>query len=245
MNFATFISDTMYNLIDSYAVKFTLQENDILIGGKNDLNVISYGVNDKGGHVLKYTRLLDTNDKWDYLMKKGEPVTMIAAWGRENYPCYHFDRTYGSALEIDSSNRVSLSPGQPYNKLTAAPAINLRVALEAHGILLLISWGVSFIGLIAARFFKHKYAWIWIHGFFMGFPTVTTIVLSIEAILALFGKTARLRPHHIIGFIMIGAVTIQFLSGLYTWYKLYRNKLNGVKTHKDIYLKWLHIVNSL
>jgi len=245
MHLASFISDSAYDIQDTYSKTITLPDNDIFLGGTNDIKFISYEKN-SNGYVLVYSRLLETKDKWDYVFKKGQSSLLNIVWGRENFPVFHQDRIYSTALEINpTSNRITFSPSEAKTKPINTPNIDMRASLESHGIILVTSWFLSFFGLLAARFFKHKYYWIWIHAIAMGFPTAATLILSSSAIISLLNKTGILKPHHYIGFVMMAAVFIQFLNGLFTWSKVYRNALSGVTLQRNLNMRWFHRVKYL
>ena len=41
---------------------------------------------------------------------------------------------------------------------------------------------------------------------------------------------------------MMGVVFIQFLNGLFTWFKVYRNALSGVQMQSNLNMRWFHRV---
>jgi len=245
MHIASFISDTSYDLQDTYSFTEALPDNDIFLGGSFDLSFISYKKN-TNGHVLTYSRQLETKDQYDYTFVKGQGVLMNIVWGRENYPVYHQSNVYSTALTIDPlTNAITFVSGFTRTTPISPPVLDVRATFEAHGIILMISWGLSFFGIIAARFFRHKSAWIWIHGIAMGIPTAATLALSIVAIIVTTqnsNEEVKLKPHHIIGFVMMGVVFIQFLNGLFTWFKVYRNALSGVQMQSNLNMRWFHRV---
>jgi len=99
MHFASFISDTSYDLIDTCSLNESLPDNDIFFGGQNDLKFVSY-TKTATALVLVYNRALDTGDKWDYKVTLGQPFLLNFVWGRENYPVYHHDRIYETSATV-------------------------------------------------------------------------------------------------------------------------------------------------
>ena len=177
MHLASFISATKYDLQDTWSTIKAYPDNDVFLGGKNDLNVISYGVTN-GRNTLVYTRLLNTGDAYDATITKGQSVLLNIVFGRENYPVYHSSRIYKTAMQIDATtNSVTIFPSIVNGNNIKTPVLDNRTSIEAHGILLIISWGLSFLGIIAARFMKNKSYGIVIHIIAMSFPTLITLVL--------------------------------------------------------------------
>ncbi|MCP3686013.1 MAG: hypothetical protein GY861_25490 [bacterium] len=186
MHQASFISETAYDLTDSWSESETFPDHDFFFGGTNDIKNVSYKKVTNAGktfYTLTYERAMKTPDtKYDYQFSDGTH-TLTAAWGLENYPVFHGDRVYEGAVIISGST-VTLATGNPNQPKQSTPTMNARMAFETHGIILETSWAISFFGVIAARFFRHKGYWVWIHGVTMGLPTVATLALSIEALLA-------------------------------------------------------------
>jgi hypothetical protein len=164
MNAVEFLNATNYNLYDLWST--TSPQPDTTLGGRNDLQAISYTSDGSGYATIIYTRFYNTNDDKDYIVIPNEVTPVSFAWNDGTFGNHGYN-ILKSSVFIDTGN------GSSNNSSTFD-------FWQFHGIIMTVSWSfMNFIGYLTVRFFKHNSIWMWFHFIFAGLNASVTIgVLS-------------------------------------------------------------------
>ncbi len=169
MNVAEFISESEYSLKDSYSKGYKAPDEDIILGGTDDLKNVNFSIDGDGNGIISFTRALDTGDTLDKNLILEQAEDLILAWGSGKIN-YHGGNRMSTSFKITQGGVDP--PTKPFD------------FFEFHGIILIILWvPFNFVGYISARFLKQYTWWIWLHIAGSGsaaFITIGVLAASIK-----------------------------------------------------------------
>lgn len=165
MNLIEFIRNETYTLQDTFSTGYTFPYVDESKGGRNDLEVVSFDVDEFP--ILKYKRKFNTEDKHDAVVHPDTEITISVAWGSGKLS-YHGMNYLTDTICIQKEGCKSSS----------------RIDFWSfHGTVLTFMWTVlSFIGYISARFLKHLPIWRVLHFIGCIMPSFITLILLLVSL---------------------------------------------------------------
>ncbi|EAR85450.2 DOMON domain protein (macronuclear) [Tetrahymena thermophila SB210] len=197
-------------LSDNYSQKEATPSSDTNLGGQNNLNLLGYELTDKQ-LTFKFSRKLDTGDKYDYVLQKDQMLNIVYAWGSDGSMTYHHQNIALAKFPLQ----------QGYRGTITGIAID-DTYKQFHFWSNFVLWGfVVDVAFVIARFFKTGRFYKEIHGAMMGIIVVFTAFVEIWMITKkdiLFNgqldtKDQMNRAHAVMGFIFLIFFILEAVGG--------------------------------
>lgn len=151
---------------DYYATENIAPTKDVdLPGGASNWEFLDFNVN-ATTWVVKARRLIDTGDKYDYVLNQSKSLPVIFAWG-------------GGVLANHGPNQSSLHINFTQGASGFAPVT--ISAKDVHVWLGLVFWGfIIDAGLFAARYFRGTKGYLIAHAVLAGGAAAATVAAVVE-----------------------------------------------------------------
>ena len=210
------VSDgTSVALLDYFSYPGAPPSLDTDLGGTNDLEYLSGGLDLDGYINVTFKRKLYTDDKFDQTI---EPDT------RSQICWVHTEQVQGwDKHDRKGKNHLDAAT---FSFATSASSLYFTVIGNeeySHGVELSIAWGIlAPIGVIGPRYFKHTSWWIYLHVLALLSTSIIT-VLSVTNIykvelLSLEELKKKFLIHSRLGMIMTSLLAFQVFCGIATYY---------------------------
>ena len=184
---------------------------DAELGGRNSLiSVDSIRVDGRIYH--SFSRLLKTGDNFDFVPSRSGPVAFI----------YTIEDRGAARLEEGEMpqirGRFQLSAGGFYGNGEShgvEEVSRLQNVRLIHGSYMSVGWVIFMpIGLLIARYGRHRKSWLNMHGLLTKIGAGGTFTFVIVAIATAGGTSGVKMGHRLMGFIFSGIVIVTALTGL-------------------------------
>ncbi|KAL4443103.1 hypothetical protein ABPG74_002170 [Tetrahymena malaccensis] len=204
-------------LSDNYSQKTSTPSSDVNLGGQNNLNLLGYELTDKQ-LTFKFSRKLDTGDKYDYVLQKDQSLNIVYAWGSDGQMTYHHQNVALAKFPLQQGYKGTIT-GVPLNDTYK----------QFHFWSNFVLWGfVVDVAFVIARFFKTGRFYKEIHGAMMGIIVVFTAFVEIWMITKkdiLFNdqldtRDQMTRAHAVMGFIFLIFFILEAIGGSFLNYLL-------------------------
>ncbi|OMJ77414.1 hypothetical protein SteCoe_23016 [Stentor coeruleus] len=179
--------------------------------GVNDITDVASS-SENGVLSVNFRRLLDTGDKYDFVLEKNMELDLCFAYYYTTEFIYH-EQNYGSGSLVLATEQKN-AKFDYYSKY-------YKEGYEKHAIIMSLSWILlSNIGIIAARYFKWWQPWVYIHiilmtlVLFLTLFSVSKIIVTNENIL--FTYTSSQRYHSRISLTIAALIITQCILGVIT-----------------------------
>lgn len=231
---------------DSYSSKHYTPDSDTSLGGTDDLEYISGGI-DENGHInIIFKRDLKTQDKYDEEIFIDKTMTICWAIRDDTQSMeMHEDGHFGNN-NIGASNIVFAST----QELFEYEELGLTYTTFEHVNLMSVCWGVIvIIAAISARYFKWTRWWLPTHVLLMVLVIIATCISSSRQIRYDKVFVETLEDMHLIasrlGFFILSLCTAQGVFGLaLLYYRIRSNNLQAqaVMTRGHKLIGWLLVL---
>jgi hypothetical protein len=175
-----FIDENSYKLLDLYSRGLYKLNEDVSIGGKDDLTNRVYSFLNNT-YSISFDRLLNTSDPYDFVIRKviwlliqGENISLTITSSTKTPMIYKRENLQSTGFFIDVSNIVYLQEVNPAGKIDF---------YSIKGLILTLCWiFLNFTGITFAAFCKHKTSWIHVHRVCCGLGALLAIIFGFIAI---------------------------------------------------------------
>lgn len=235
-------SGALIRVTDGWSEDRIMPEPDVYYsGGTSDLTNIETK-SENGVLTVNFRRLLNTGDKYDFILSKDMKLDLCFAYYYTSDFIYH-EQNYGSGSLVLSADQAN-AEYDLYSKY-------YKPGYEKHSILMSIMWiALSNIAIILARYFKWWWPWVYFHAIFYTLVlfftiySVTKVIITNENMLHTY--TSSQRYHSRIGLTISALVIGQYMLGILSRVLIYFDSTITpiiVIRKAHYYLGWvLHII---